>query len=723
MINTILGSLIFITTNLSLLYVCHLSARRFIPHIPPPVRLVAIGTLFYAFIIILLQVLSPFFAITKFWVTAFCLLLALAAHFLWGKLRDLNADIEPIRKWLLDGLSSRWAVLIIIGGFVVFLSFTRALLMPPLAWDALSYHLTFAVTWIKKGSLILFNAPDQIAENVHFPINGDIIATWYLLPFSSDVLVNTMNFPITLLGGIACYGIARELGLSRKMAGFAPALICFAPMIYSQITTQYIDNAVFAFSTSSVLFVLRYLKRGAFYDSILSITAAGILLGMKYTGIPVAGIIFLVIAFKTIMLVNSAGLLKKGSLIFASLLILFSLGGRQYIVNAIDARNPIYPLPLSILQHEIFEGSHKLHQVSEWISEWEEGKGFDKFSLWEKEYGKLLYSTRTAGPKFLLFLILAMVSFFFRPPEYSKKAWFLLTILWVVPVILFYVNTSADFARRGVWMQGSTRFLSFPIALFTIQGLFTINTLNRKFNGIDFLLAVFIAWDVLFNTLQKHLWEIEVVYPFILLLAVIVLLIFPPIFEKASQYFGKRKFPFASSLKQVKFKTMIANRLILCTICLIFIIVGFYFLETYRSNTRYFYYRDHADYLEIPKAYVDAWEFLDRPGEKKTIAMTMGWSPPGHKWFFYPLCGRKLQNDIEYISAKHKWSVPTWVDQGLLRGDDFSIWLHNLKRKEVDYILLAKPWPKELQWILRDKENFKLVFANSECQIFYYKRK
>jgi hypothetical protein len=133
MINTILGSLIFITTNLSLLYVCHLSARRFIPHIPPPVRLVAIGTLFYAFIIILLQVLSPFFAITKFWVTAFCLLLALAAHFLWGKLRDLNADIEPIRKWLLDGLSSRWAVLIIIGGFVVFLSFTRALLMPPLA--------------------------------------------------------------------------------------------------------------------------------------------------------------------------------------------------------------------------------------------------------------------------------------------------------------------------------------------------------------------------------------------------------------------------------------------------------------------------------------------------------------------------------------------------------------------------------------------------------------
>ena len=212
-------------------------------------------------------------------------------------------------------------------------------------------------------------------------------------------------------------------------------------------------------------------------------------------------------------------------------------------------------------------------------------------------------------------------------------------------------------------------------------------------------------------------------YPYILLLVVIVLLIVPPIFGKASQCFGKRKSPFVPSLRQTQLKSSINNRWILFTFCLIFVVVGFYFLQEYRSNTRYAYYREHSDYQEIPKAYVDAWEFLDRPGEKKTIAMTMGWDPPGHKWFFYPLCGRWLQNDIEYISAKHKWSVPTWVDQGLLRGNDLSIWLHNLKRKKVDYILVAKPWTIELQWILKDKENFQLIFSNRECQIFYFKGK
>ena len=96
--------------------------------------------------------------------------------------------------------------------------------------------------------------------------------------------------------------------------------------------------------------------------------------------------------------------------------------------------------------------------------------------------------------------------------------------------------------------------------------------------------------------------------------------------------------------------------------------------------------------------------------KKKTIAMTMGWNPPGHYWFFYPLLGRCLQNDITYISAKHKDKVPTWLHRGMLRGKDFSIWLHNLKRKKVDYILVAKPWPAELKWILQHKDNFPFCF-------------
>ena len=140
--NTLLGYAVFLITNTSLLYTSHLCIRRFLPNAPPSVRLVAIGLLYYSFIILIFQALSPFYAISKTWVTISCLLLALVSHFMWGDRRNLQADIEPIKSWIRDGLTSRWAALLIICGFVVLLSFSRALLMPPLAWDCLTYHLT-----------------------------------------------------------------------------------------------------------------------------------------------------------------------------------------------------------------------------------------------------------------------------------------------------------------------------------------------------------------------------------------------------------------------------------------------------------------------------------------------------------------------------------------------------------------------------------------------------
>jgi hypothetical protein len=713
--NTLLGCTIFLITNTSLLYTSHLLVRRFIPHFPPSVRLVAIGTLFYASIIVIFQALSPFHAITKTWVTFTCLLLAGGSHFLWGKHRDLEADSEPLTTWLRDGLSSRWAALIIICGFVAVLSLSRALLMPPLAWDCLSYHLPFATLWIKKGTLLLFNAPDQISENVHFPINGDIFASWLMLPFQTDIVVNIMNFPITLLGGISCYAIARELGLTRKEASFAPALICFAPMVYSQITTQYIDNAVFAFSSAATLFGLRFLRKGFPQDSILSLVAGGLVLGMKFTGIPVVGIIFLATVLKTIRLVNYSGFLKKLGLIICGLLILCALGGRQYILNGLYAGNPLYPFSLTIVNHEILEGSHKLAQVSEWVSNWEKEQGVDKLSFWEKEYKKFSYSRRTAGPKYLIFLIVALISLFIRPRGVSQKDWYFLAVLWIVGIVLFYANTSADFARRGVWMQGSTRFLSFPMAIFTIQGLTVIAKLGRYFKNIFFFMVILIAWDLM-HINKTHIQGIEGLYPLVIVMLILVIIFFKRVLEMLYQKKGS-----SLTAKEVSRSGSSTNRQWVVGI-LFFVTLtgGLYFLQSYRDTTRYSYYRDYFDYVDFPRTFVDGWEFLDQPDVKKTIAMSIGWAAPGHKWFFYPLLGRWLQNDVVYISAKYKWDAPIWVHRGLLRGNSRSTWLHNLKRKKVDCILVAKPWPIELRWMLSDQDAFQLVFSDQECKIFKY---
>jgi len=726
--NTFIGCSIFLITNCSLLYASHLLVRRFLPNAPASVRLVAIGTVFYSFIVLLLQALSPFHAITKTWVTISCLLIAMVSHLLWGTLRNIQSDIEPTRIWMKDGLNSRWAALLIICGFVVLLSFSRALLMPPLSWDCLTYHLPFAALWIKKGTLLLFNAPDQISQNVHFPINGELFASWLLLPFHNDLLVNTMNFPITLLGGISCYAIARELRLTRKEASFVPALICFAPVIYLQITTEYVDNAAFAFCSAAVLFTLRYLRRGYLYDNFLALTAAGILFGLKYSGIPIVGIIFTATTIKTISLFDYSGFLRKSGLIVLGLIILCTLGGRQYIINTLDAGNPLYPFPLKILNHQVFEGSSQVEHVNKWASGFEKWKGLDKFSFFEKEYRKFCYRLLTAGPKFFLFLLLAFISLFSKPAEISRRDWYFLSILWIVPIIIHYTDTSAFFAKRACWLDGSTRFLSSSLALFTIQGLIVIKKLSKHFKKIDFFFLALIAWDLLYIN-KNHLWEVTVLYPLVVVIVCLALIMLQLAIVRLKRFTSKEG-SFFISTGSFRLSTTIAKQWIAYTIGFTLLVTGLYFLQCYRDNTRHLYYREHSDFHGIKgnsinqllsvKSLMDGWEFLDQPDDKKTIAMTKGWDPPGHNWFFYPLLGRWLQNDIIYISTKYKWRVPVWLHRGVLRGNDSSIWFHNLNAKKVDYILVVMPWPIELTWIKRYEDKFQLMFSNKYCKIFKY---
>ena len=150
------------------------------------------------------------------------------------------------------------------------------------------------------------------------------------------------------------------------------------------------------------------------------------------------------------------------------------------------------------------------------------------------------------------------------------------------------------------------------------------------------------------------------------------------------------------------------------------LVTGLYFLQIYRDTTRYAYFHGHSELITIPRTAVSVWELLDNPDEKKTIALTMDWVVPGHYWFFYPLFGRHLQNNVVYISAKYKWDVPTWLHMGSLRGNDFSIWLYNVKKLGVGYIVVRKPWPVELRWMLSRQDTFELVFSNRDYKIFKY---
>jgi len=727
LLNTLIGCMVFLLTNGSLFYASHLTVRKFMPKFPYAVRLTATGLLFYAGILGVFQALSPFHAITKTGVVLTCLIIAVVFHVLWGGHRNIRAEVVPIIIWLRAGLNSRWACLIVVCGFILFLSFSRALLMPPLSWDSLTYHLTFAATWIKQGTLCLFIAPDQIINCGHFPKNGEIFASWLLLPFHNDLLVNVMCFPITFLGGLACYAIARELGLKPSSAKWAPALICFSPMIYAHITIQNVDNAVFAFCCTAVLFTLRYLRRGLVCDGLLAFAACGILVGVKYNALPAAGLIFLAVSIKSLSMVGWPVSLKNGGVLCIGLLIVGALGGRQYIVNAVEARNPLFPMTINVLGHEVFKGYANFDPGKPLLSSREKparsgilysiGAELQKFSYVPHSY------TKTAGPKFFIFIILAVIALFARPPTVSRKAWFFFSITWIVPILIFYGEPSLRNSREGRWNAGSTRYLSASVALFTIQGLMVFERLRKYFSSIDFVFVVFIVWDILYVN-KSHGKDITVLYPLFVCIFLVTFILLGLVMKKSAvcrAQTGAPSLPHnfnVSGSGRMNFK--VVGKPAFCALVVLFLFGGIYGLQSYRNISRFTYYSKQNDYNKTPvHTIAAAWSFFDNL-DGKTIAASMGWKAPGDQWFLYPLFGRQLQNDVVYVSSKYKEDEPTWRHRGLLRGEDFSIWQYNLKRGNVDYVLLTRPWSIELGWMQQNEENFTLVKSDKHYQIFKY---
>ena len=240
---------------------------------------------------------------------------------------------------------------------------------------------------------------------------------------------------------------------------------------------------------------------------------------------------------------------------------------------------------------------------------------------------------------------------------------------------------------------------------------------------MDLILVAMVAWDLIYIS-KSHAREVEVLYPLIILIIPLLIITFRIVFKKSKIFTTGENVlnnPYGSNAQDLPQSSVASmRRWVVYVTGFIVLFTGLYFLQSYRDNSRYRYYFAHLDFHDFPRDFVNGWQFLDQPGEKKTIALSIGWNPPGHKWFFYPLLGRHLQNDVVYVSAKSNWETPTWLDRGLLRGRDSSIWYKNLKKKGVDYVFVQKPWPIELQWMLGNKEKFQCVTSDREFRIFQY---
>jgi 4-amino-4-deoxy-L-arabinose transferase-like glycosyltransferase len=223
-----------------------------------------------------------------------------------------------------------------------------AVLVPPVNWDSLAYHLPAVVQWIQFEHI--FAPPVGIA---YYPKNVELYFLWVGIFLRDSTLFNISQLPFVPLGMLAVYTIARESGRSRESGVLAALVFFFTPTLVIQSVTNYIDVA-FA-SLTLTLFALCYIyfeESRLTYVVVLGIVG-GLIAGAKFTGGPVAGIglvaVCLTVAQQTRWreYVTHLGIVPGLFVVF---------GGYWYLRNWAMYGNPLHPIAITVAGVTVFPG-------------------------------------------------------------------------------------------------------------------------------------------------------------------------------------------------------------------------------------------------------------------------------------------------------------------------------------------------------------------------------
>ncbi len=117
----------------------------------------------------------------------------------------------------------------------------RALVLPPLGWDSITYHAPKAALWLQSGGSLPFDLPGGWAFYRYYPPGGEILAAWAMLPFHDDTFYLLVDVVFWLLWAPVLICLQRELEIRKEWhLGVCVYLMC-VPAVYYFIPSGYVD--------------------------------------------------------------------------------------------------------------------------------------------------------------------------------------------------------------------------------------------------------------------------------------------------------------------------------------------------------------------------------------------------------------------------------------------------------------------------------------------------
>ncbi|WP_152053725.1 hypothetical protein [Tautonia marina] len=233
-------------------------------------------------------------------------------------------------------------------------------------WDDFYYHMTISASWLIDRSIIGQDLESIYGYHYFYPSSGDLIATWFLVPFGvSDraetlAWVGTTGFLYWALATLAAAEALRRVGAPLSMRLLPGLLLGVAPRA-QYIMTMFadVDLGLAAVVSAALVFAIptredRDDRRGVRLETWIAGLLAGIAVGMKVTGVLGASVIVLLCIAREARAIGRegervgvAGLGRAaGTVLLIFLASGLATGAFWYLRNIALTGNPLFPAKL-----------------------------------------------------------------------------------------------------------------------------------------------------------------------------------------------------------------------------------------------------------------------------------------------------------------------------------------------------------------------------------------
>jgi hypothetical protein len=565
----------------------------------------------------------------------------------------------------------------------------RALFLPPLGWDTLTYHAVKAGMWVQNSGADSMVGTGPWGYYRNMLAGGEIFTAWAMLPLRADTLTGAFEVLQWLALGLAVMALARQLRVREPFASTAAGFVLALPTVHLLPGSGYIElGLLLALASGLVLFLSGIAGRPGLLA--LAGAALGVSAAAKLPMVPLCGGLALLLAARVLFkgtprarAAASAGLLAFAVALVPWLLLAHARAGSFFS-----------PLPIQIGGWVLGEGTPEVR----WMLE-RPVPSEHRFLVEAAGLAWIFHApfSRNEALGLLALVPLAAAPLGFRSLLRRARLGALsVGIVASVTVLTYY---SPDFATgRYYWAPSSSRFLLPMVMVAVVAGTAWCRADSARARGYVTVLRAIALLHLLLYMVYGFS-AVSYVGVGVALCGLLVL--------------GAA----ASAARRLK---PAALRLVAMAVLGMAAVLS---LAALRDALRDRLLETDFVFHKTPRYWADAVQVVDRPDGGSTIAVTSGPQQSLDNWFASPFMGRRLQNRILYVPVSRDGAIRNFggggANEELTRTADFDAWCRRLRERGVSEVMSFEPPSLELSWMERRADVFdRLAGADGRWGLF-----